>query len=720
MSLRSMDEVLENKTKNHIKNSETVKLTIKNCNNIDNGSILIKKNILNIKYGINGTGKSSIAKAILCSSEDQNNDSDSFNQLKPFKCIGQADNDPEISGMDEINNVKIFNEEYVNEFVFLPDELLKGSFDIFIRNDAYEKGLKEIDDLVATISKTFIQNEEIDILINDLNELSSSFGKPTKSGIHASSIFSKAFKKGNKVINIPEGLENYKDYIRHDENYKWIKWQLDGQPYLHITEKCPYCVSNIEEKKQTIKHITEVYDSKSVQNLNRIISIFHKLNNYFSEETRLKIDKFIKNTEGYNDEQVAYLREIKEQIDRLKEKFSKTKRIGFISLKDVEKVIEELKSHKIDLNLYNHLKSEDTQTKVEIVNSSIDTTLEKVGELQGQINQQKHLIERLINEHKTEINSFLKNAGYEYNVDLIDDSEGNYKLKLLHNDVKDEITDVKEHLSFGERNAFSLVLFMYDVLKHSPDLVILDDPISSFDKNKKYAIVDMLFRKEKSLKGKTVLLLTHDFEPIIDMIHHHRDRFEIPTASFLENNHGDLVEKEIQRADVQTFVEINESNIKILSDQIINKLVYLRRLYEINNAKGNGYQLISNLIHKREKPKFNVGSVNRDMTSEEIISGNKEIQKWIHDFEFNKVLKIISDEKEMKKIYLATENNYEKLHIYRIIFDEKNDIESSVIKKFINEAFHIENDYIYQLNPRKYQMVPQFVIDECDKAISNI
>ena len=720
MSLRSMDEILENKTKNHIKNSETVKLTIKNCNNIDNGSILIKKNILNIKYGINGTGKSSIAKAILCSSEDQNNDSDSLNQLKPFKCIGQAGNDPEISGMDEINNVKIFNEEYVNEFVFLPDELLKGSFDIFIRNDAYEKGLKEIDDLVATIRKTFFQNEEIDILINDLNELSNSFGKPTKSGIHASSIFSKAFKNGNKVINIPEGLENYKDYIRHDENYKWIKWQLDGQPYLHITEKCPYCVSNIEEKKQTIKHITEVYDSKSVQNLNRIISIFHKLNKYFSEETRLKIDKFIKNTEGYNDEQVAYLREIKDQIDRLKEKFSKTKRIGFISLKDVEKVIEELKSYKIDLNLYNHLKSEDTQTKVEIVNSSIDTTLEKVGELQGQINQQKHLIERLIKEHKTEINSFLKNAGYEYNVDLIDDSEGNYKLKLLHNDVKDEITDVKEHLSFGERNAFSLVLFMYDVLKHSPDLVILDDPISSFDKNKKYAIVDMLFRKEKSLKGKTVLLLTHDFEPIIDMIHHHRDRFEIPTASFLENNHGDLVEKEIQRADVQTFVEINESNIKILSDQIINKLVYLRRLYEINNAKGNGYQLISNLIHKREKPKFNVGSDNRDMTSEEIISGNKEIQKLIHDFEFNKVLKIISDEKEMKKIYLATENNYEKLHIYRIIIDEKNDIESSVIKKFINGAFHIENDYIYQLNPRKYQMVPQFVIDECDKAISNI
>jgi len=258
---------------------EAVKLTIKNCNNIDNGSILIQKNILNIKYGINGTGKSSIAKAISCFSKDQNNDSDSLKQLKPFKCIGQAGNDPEISGMDEINNVRIFNEEYVDTHIFVDDELIKGSFDIFIRNDAYEKGLKEINELVAIIGKTFDENEEIDNLIADLKELSSSFGKTTKSGIHASSIFSKAFKNGNKVTNIPKGLENYKDYIRHDENYKWIKWQLDGQPYLNITENCPYCVSNIEEKKETIEHITEVYDSKSVQNLNTIINL--TMSNYY-------------------------------------------------------------------------------------------------------------------------------------------------------------------------------------------------------------------------------------------------------------------------------------------------------------------------------------------------------------------------------------------------------------------------------------------------------
>lgn len=642
---------------------DDISVTLNNCNNIDACSISIKKNCLNIKYGINGAGKSSIASAILCFIEDQKNGSDTLKQLKPFKYIGQKENNPEICGIEEFKSVKIFNEKYVNEFVFQPNELLKGSFDIFIRNDAYEKGLKQINVLVVAIRNTFIQNEEIEMLINGLNELSSSFGRPTQSGIHASSNFSKAFKGGNKIINIPIGLEEYKDYIKHDDNYKWIKWQFDGQPYLDITEKCPYCVSNIKEKKKTIKHITEVYNSKSVQNLNKIISIFHNLNQYFSEDTRRKINEFIKNTERYSDEQVAYLREIRDQVDRLNGKFIKTKSIGFISLKDVEKVIEELKSHKIDLNLYNHLKSKSTQEKVDIVNKSINETLEKVGELQGQINQQNLLIERLIKEHKTEINSFLKNAGYEYKVGLKEDDEGNYNLKLIHNAVQGEVSDVKEHLSFGERNAFSLVLFMYDVLKHSPDLIILDDPISSFDKNKKYAIIDMLFKREKCLKGKTVLLLTHDFEPVIDIKHTHTGIFGNSFATFLENKHGDLKEEQILNADIQSFAEVCETNIMDSSIPIINKIVYLRRLYEVRNAKGNAYQLISNLMHKREKPEFKDENGTRDMTDDDIHSGTEEIQKMITDFDYSKTLEIVNDDEQMKESYSSTESNYEKLHI---------------------------------------------------------
>ena len=45
---------------------------------------------------------------------------------------------------------------------------------------------------------------------------------------------------------------------------------------------------------------------------------------------------------------------------------------------------------------------------------------------------------------------------------------------------------------------------------------------------------------------------------------------------------------------------------------------------------------------------------------------------------------------------------------------------NSVIKKFVNEAFHIESDYLFQLNPCEYDTVPQYIIDECDKDILEI
>ena len=210
---------------------------------------------------------------------------------------------------------------------------------------------------------------------------------------------------------------------------------------------------------------------------------------------------------------------------------------------DVNKVIELLSNQKIDITYYSHLQSEATKEKVNIVNNSIDKLLEKAGVLQGKINLQKKHIEKVVSENKEEINSFLRNAGFAYTVDIVEDTKKQYSLKLIHKDIVDSVSDVKNHLSFGERNAFALVLFMYDTLKENPDLIILDDPISSFDKNKKYAIIDMLFRKEKSFRNKTVLMLTHDFEPIIDMLHHHRDRFELPIAHFLENNNGLLSEK---------------------------------------------------------------------------------------------------------------------------------------------------------------------------------
>ncbi|MDR2490329.1 MAG: hypothetical protein LBD20_02895 [Spirochaetaceae bacterium] len=694
-------------------------IEIKNCNNIDKGNLIINENKLNIKYAINGSGKSTISKAISSYILDKKNNSHELEKLRPFKYMAVKENAPEIEGIENITEVKIFDEEYMAKYVFLPDELVKGSFDIFIRDSEYEKGISEINTLLQSIQNTFIENKDIDDLLSDFTELSDSFGKPVKSGIYASSNLAKAFKDGNKVENVPEELTDYKDFIQDGNNYKWLKWLIDGMAYLNMSNNCPYCIADIKNRRTKISKIKDYYDPKAIEYLNKIISVFLKLDKYFSEETKQKISEFVKNVNGYTDSQVQFLLEIKGQIDHLKNIFTNAKTISFRALKDVDKIIDMLNNQKIDLGLFMHLNSDATKQKAEIINKSIDSLLKTAGELQGKVNKQKQHIENIIKENSEAINNFLKNSGFNYHVKIHEDTKNQYVLKLIHDDISDAITDVKSHLSFGEKNAFAVVLFMYDALKSNSNLIVLDDPISSFDKNKKYAIIDMLFSSgTKSMRGKTVLLLTHDFEPIIDMLRHHSDRFDKPTVCFLENKHGELIEKEIKNENINTFIEICRENLT-KNINLITKMVYLRRYYEILDEKGNDYQLLSNIFHKRDIPLL-FGLEETEMTKDEIQSGIESIRNEIPEFDFDEAKKQINNDMNIKNLYRGTSSNYEKLHLFRILFEgKKKPIESKIILKFINEAFHIENDYIYQLNPCEYQTVPQYVIDECDKQLDN-
>jgi hypothetical protein len=192
-----------------------------------------------------------------------------------------------------------------------------------------------------------------------------------------------------------------------------------------------------------------------------------------------------------------------------------------------------------------------------------------------------------------------------------------------------------------------------------------------------------------------------------------------PFATFLENKYGNLIEKEINKTDIQTFIEINETNIAN-GKNIVSKLVYLRRIYEITNLKGMGYHLVSNIFHKRTEPEIYDTALSRSMTQDEVVEGTNEIRQKILDFDYTNVIALVSDNSKMKNLYKQSSNNYEKLHIYRIFFAGSDEsIQSDVIKKFINQAFHIENDYIYQLNPAMFQTVPHYIIDECNKYLGD-
>ena len=118
-----------------------MELIIKNCNNIKEGNINVEENKLNIKYGINGTGKSTLSKAISLSVDGQ-----SIEILRPF---GTDDTiTPSISGIENIKSIKIYNEEYINKYLFLPDNVYLNSFEVFIKPENYDTQINDINSIV--------------------------------------------------------------------------------------------------------------------------------------------------------------------------------------------------------------------------------------------------------------------------------------------------------------------------------------------------------------------------------------------------------------------------------------------------------------------------------------------------------------------------------------------------------------------------------------------
>ena len=104
-------------------------IIISNCNSVDRAEVVLTKSTLNIKYGPNGLGKSTLAKAIV----SQIRGGGSLQDLVPFKNRGKAEaTPPKVEGADDLKTALVFDEDYVQQFVFQKDEVLKNSFDIFI------------------------------------------------------------------------------------------------------------------------------------------------------------------------------------------------------------------------------------------------------------------------------------------------------------------------------------------------------------------------------------------------------------------------------------------------------------------------------------------------------------------------------------------------------------------------------------------------------------
>ena len=702
-------------------------VVIKNCNNIKETSIIIEEGNLNIKFAINGTGKSTIAKALLKKDED-------LSLLKPFG----KEEIPYVECNPNIDNVELFDSDFVNKVVFNGSNVIENAFEVFIKSDKYDEQRNNINILLHELKQKIIGNEELNKLNEQLIKLSSKINyKKEINTIDSRGMYS-SIKTDKNIFNIPKELNKYSLFLSDKEkNILWSEWKNKGKTYDY-GEICPYCAEKFSgDHEKENEAFNSYYSKANVSNLTEFSNIIDNTKTYLNTDNFKKIEKCIKENIPNTDKDLIFTKFMSEAT-YLKEKIYNITTFDSYKVEksDISNLSNILLDLKISTNDLEYFNNENLIKSIDIINSSITEMLGKISDLQKEIGKMNSLVISKMSCCKKEINSFLKLAGFNYEFDIVKDGDEKNSITVLKyvnsDNEKIQVSDIEKHLSWGEKNAFALVLFMYYALSKNPNLIILDDPISSFDGNKKYAIINRLFCNkgdyEDSFYNKTVLMLTHDFEPIIDFGINHKPTKET-NMWYLKNNNGIIQEQKINvSSDVLSTIKfyynesINEDN------NIISRICFLRKYLEHistkKNSEENAYNILSSIIHGDNLRKKIDDEQYEDLSVDEIKNGEEWIKQFIKTFDSNKILRDNINNKYILDSYKTETNNYIKIQLFRVYLESsgnRNKLKerNSIVLKYIDEIYHIENDYIFSLDLIKFDIIPDFIINSIDEFMSS-
>lgn len=698
-----------------------INIQLQNCNNINSANINIEENFLNICFAVNGTGKSTIAKAVELKSNNEN-----LSLLQPF--------DPSLIPSsvisNDIKNVFVFNEDFVNNIVFTESEVIENAFDVFIRTPEYDERQRIINQRLKDIHIDLGTDNDLNTFISMGDNILRKFTFLDKKRLKKIGLL-KSLTDTGSIFELPQEIQNFQPLMDKDYTIDWIGWKNDGSKY-DDNNICPFCTNPLSDVYENEKQIfSSSYQKSNVKNIKEMITYLNVLNDYIDEEEKEKLFNCIKKTND-DDTIIFNITKFIIELDYLIKKIKKVIEFNSFDVKreDISRLDVQLNDLIIDTTILQIFISNKTINILNSINSKIRHILVETNELKQDIGILKGLINDKSKYAVNDINQFLKLSGINYEFEISNDIENendtHARLKYSVNENDSVIVNnIKDHLSWGERNAFALILFMHYSLSQNPDLIILDDPISSFDENKKYAIINRLFlngQNQKSFYNKTVLMLTHDIQPIIDFIKNNKPTGSYVKSFFMKNLDGNIFTQDITKDDIKSLPVIFAKNAKNEELNPVHRIICLRKLFEhsVENESLNlGYNLLSCLIHGKNNPTFVDGT---EITGQDMILGEAEIKKYIPNFSYEIYSNNIFSINNLIALFHTETNSYFKIQVFRIIIaikDLRSSFQNNTFLKYIDEQFHIENDYIFCLDYCKFDLVPDYILSECKNFLNS-
>lgn len=430
--------------------------------------------------------------------------------------------------------------------------------------------------------------------------------------------------------------------------------------------------------------------------------------------------------------------DVEPEIDKLKQIRVKDA-IGFINKSKYGKMslgdaVNEFESLKLDEKILTVISFEADDSGghddlVKVLNGKIDEFLAKAGTLEKTLQALSKDLNDKITANQQMINDFLKISGMPYQVEITGESNEVFKTLFRYKNAPNDIEDRLEHLSYGEANALAIILFAIEN-RYEDSLIVLDDPISSFDSNKRNAIYNYLFcQKDKFLYGKDVLLMTHDFQTVVCFAKSSKLKGSKKEFAFLVNVAGSLIENPFKESDIYSSLLWYEEYAKNPKNDIYSRIVAARRIAEIKEGTGSDiYNYLAGLVHPKATPTHKKNGI--QFSQNEIAAcDSKTIDLFDQSFTYGKLFAEVSDPKKLITWYEDPDaSKFAKTCIARLLVDDfkrtipsiKSNTTFDSTWDFMCGSFHVETQYIYSIKGMCCDDIPNYVIALCDEIIGKI
>lgn len=643
-----------------------MKIQIKNYNCIHSLDYCIQNGKINFLVGMNGSGKSSIAKSLTL--DDTNDHVPYYNsELQSIVLVdGETLNKPMCC---------VYDDDYMRN-VLIKKEEKSDIYSILVGNEGKVENIKSeyqksIAPLNAVKDELFEIKRNIETLKNDLKINYKQDGTYSKNCL-IQTMINDVDKQGNSYLK-------YKNY-----DSKRIKWLSDGTKYTEYNEgKCPFCNRKLSSKRKYLISQLLIFDSKTYEKINSKNNIFNALNlvqpNWQKKREVSAFNNQLKNLIGLQAEiesGIAYI----------------------IAAEDTDAVF---KQGIMKLKISNNLK----KTYPEIANA-FAVFNSKYSSIRKNLGKIKEETDNLIGHNLKKINDYLELLGikYKFNKLSIDDGTKQANFYISHVKEINSSIDRVPGLSYGEKNLVGLVLFL---LAHQLDnFIIIDDPASSFDEYRRKVLFNMLYDM-KSPKT-TLLVMSHDtLFAKFAVLRLKKQNIDTYTGNidFLESYDTEKIIP-IMENDFAALPVFIEKRIAEIPHNIMNYQLAanLRLLYEVNKQTHHEviYKYLSAIIHGVPKMEIDELLKKKGKTEDEILDA---IAKSVFAEQHNFTISHLSDDYFTNFNYDEL-NNVEKIVRARELCKGKG---SRRIKDELSSIIHLNNAYIICLNPYKFNYFSEYV-----------